>query len=203
MALADHGALQQAVAMGLEIMNRSDDAGALATRVGEWAEQMGDTATGWHAHLVAFSFDQTLAAYAHLKALAGPEWPERAEQVWDILRTQAMVPVATSVFLHEGRIDDAIRACNNEWTSPEILLDVGSAAVRVQPRWVIDRLSREAFAIIEAGRSPQYQEAAALLALVRDAYRETDNDAGWVAVKSGILARHARKYTLVPLIRPL
>ena len=116
-----------------------------------------------------------------------------------------MVHVATTIFLNEGMIDDAIAACNNHdrWASLEVVLDVGSAAVRVQPSWVIDRLSREAFAIIQAGRSPQYREAAALLELVRDAYREQENDAGWTAMKSGTLAEHSRKYALMPLIRPL
>jgi hypothetical protein len=42
-----------------------------------------------------------------------------------------------------------------------------------------------------------------LLTLVREAYRQQNDDAGWMALKMEVLAQHARKYTLVPLIQAL
>lgn len=204
-ALAEQGAVEPAVSLGVDALAEcAGPATALASRVGELAEALGDPKAAWAAHFRSFADYATPAKYTHLKGIAGAQWPERAESVWDVLREHAAVDVATQVFLAEGMVPDAIRACaRSSWVGLETLKTVGEAAIAVQPQWVVDQLSSAALAIIEAGRSHQYRDAADLLALVRDAFRSQDNEAGWTAMKADLLTKHYRKYTLTPLLKAL
>jgi uncharacterized Zn finger protein len=112
--------------------------------------------------------------------------------------------IAVHIFLQEGKIPELIGAWDKLVRhNSDLLEDVGKAALAEQPDWVIERVSKEAMAIIDGAQSPHYRQAARLLAIVRDAYRASDNDIGWQTYKSGILFTHKYKYTLVPLISPL
>jgi hypothetical protein len=202
-ALARQDAIQQAVALGVEILRVSGHGAGLANRVAALAEQTGDRATAWDALFRAFSEYPTVKTYGRLKALSELQWQERAFLVWDVLRRTVLLSVATQMFLDEGMVDEAIAVCERSWVGTEVLLAVGEKAVHVQPKWVIERVTREALSIIQAGRSTYYRQAVALLTLVREAYRQQNDDAGWMALKMEVLAQHARKYTLVPLIQAL
>jgi len=68
---------------------------------------------------------------------------------------------------------------------------------------VIRTCRREAEAIMDAGKSQYYDRAAQWLAHAASAYRADGRTGEFQGYLSELIARHARKYRLVPLLQKL
>jgi uncharacterized Zn finger protein len=106
------------------------------------------------------------------------------------------------IFLHEGLIEDAMRAV--EGSGDDSLIEqVVEAAIPRHPDWAI-RMSREqAESIMNQGKSPYYHLAGRWLEKARAAYRAAGGQAEWQTYLGELIARHRRKHRLVPTLEAL
>jgi hypothetical protein len=199
------GAKTEALKFGLAMLNRLPQSdGKPAQRIADCAAALGWSDESLRGYQLAFQLSPALGLYDRVKFLAATQWPAISQEIWHQLQGEVPGDIAVHIFLQEGKIPELIGAWDKLVRhNSDLLEDVGKAALAEQPDWVIERVSKEAMAIIDGAQSPHYRQAARLLAIVRDAYRASDNDIGWQTYKSGILFTHKYKYTLVPLISPL
>jgi uncharacterized Zn finger protein len=80
---------------------------------------------------------------------------------------------------------------------------VAAAAVQRRPDWVIRTCRGQAERIMDEGKARHYHHAVRWLELVRAAYLAAGREAEWAAYRDGLIARHKRKYSLVPLLERL
>jgi uncharacterized Zn finger protein len=80
---------------------------------------------------------------------------------------------------------------------------VADAVTTSHPAWVIKLARAQAHAIIEGANSGHYDAAARWLARWRDAARASGDESAWRAYLDDLMARHRRKYRLMPLLRAL
>jgi len=80
---------------------------------------------------------------------------------------------------------------------------VVEAAIPRHPDWAI-RMSREqAEFIMSQGKSPYYHQAGRWLEKARAAYRAAGGQTEWQTYLGELIARHRRKYSLVPMLEAL
>jgi uncharacterized Zn finger protein len=80
---------------------------------------------------------------------------------------------------------------------------VADAAVASHPDWVIKASRQQAEPIMDEGRAQYYDAAAHWLGKARAAYQATERQQEWQRYLAALLARHQRKYKLVPLLKSL
>ena len=150
----------------------------------------------------------SLAAYQAVQRLAGDRWPALREELLAGLRGQtSLVPQApVDIFLEEGLVDDAIGALEASpaaFSNYVLVERVADAATPTRPDWVIRTCQAQAERIMDAGKAPHYHHAVGWLSRVKTAYLAAGQAAEWRTYLSEVLARHKRKYSLVPLLERL
>ena len=106
------------------------------------------------------------------------------------------------IFLHEGLIEDAMRAVEGS-SDYSLIGQVVEAAIPSHPDWAI-RMSREqAEFIMNQGKSPYYHQAGRWLEKARAAYRAAGGQTEWQTYLGELIARHRRKHSLVPRLEAL
>ena len=128
------------------------------------------------------------------------------EELLNTLRTKPVASRAQiEIFLYEGLIDEAITAISDGYVSHELVDLVVDASLKSNSHhdWVIEACRRQAEAIIEGGKSQLYGAAARWLEKAREASISAGRDAEWRAYMQDTIARHKRKYSLVPLLQAL
>jgi uncharacterized Zn finger protein len=80
---------------------------------------------------------------------------------------------------------------------------VVDAAALSHPDCVIKTARWQAEQLMDGGNAQYYGAAARWLTRVRDAYRSTGREPNWQAYHQELIAGHARKYKLVPLLKAL
>lgn len=192
--------------------SRSRDLPALRLRKADLAVWLRELAAGHDrpdlaltAALAAVREQPSLENYVAARDLAGDRWSAlRDEALADLRRmTGRANHERVDIFVHERLIDDAIRIADGAGYDPALVETVARAALASHPGWVFDTALGQANPIMDEGRSGQYEDAARWLSLARDAAREAGRGGEWRAYIDGVIARHARKYKLMPLIRPL
>jgi uncharacterized Zn finger protein len=176
----------------------------LATWVAELALGMGESGRALDAALIAFREAPELAAYQRVKDLAGERWPELQREILVYLRQgrsyYSQGPV--EIFLHEGFVEDAVHAV--ESSANYALLDqVVDAAIPSHAEWAIQTCCQQAESIMNQGKSQYYHHAARWLQKARAAYRTADRVTEWETYLCEIMARHRRKYSLIPMLETL
>ncbi len=189
---------------GLMLPNQPGSRLLLATWLREEAAVMGDRERALAAAEITFQDQVNLANYLRLAELAGEQWPEWRPKLLNIARTSGgyVVDGKVDVFLHEGLVDDAIAALG-ENPSHTPLEKVVDAAIQSHPDWVIKMCKRQAEYIMDNGKSQLYGAAARWLSKARQAYLATGRTKEWQAYLDEQLREHSRKYSLVPLLKPL
>jgi uncharacterized Zn finger protein len=106
------GRVQEAVDYGLQSLNSTQEALALATWMADLALGMGETGRALDATLIAFRRAPELVAYQRVEVLAGERWPEfRTALLAHLRRGRSYFPQGpVAIFLREGLAEDAIRA---------------------------------------------------------------------------------------------
>ena len=117
-------------------------------------------------------------------------------------RTGYSSQAVVEVFLYEGLIDDAIRALGGypHYSTVELVVN---AAIESRPDWCIQACKQQAEPIMDRGQSKYYQRAAYWLGRAKAAYLSVGRSDEWQAYLDLLLQKHARKYSLVPLIKEL
>jgi uncharacterized Zn finger protein len=216
-ALRAKGAIEQALNVarhGLS-MERPDGRSHPADHVGlvslaHWlrdlAESVGRRELALEAVLVAVRELPGLDDYQDAQSLAGERWPAIREELLKILHEKTYHTRAqVEIYLYEGLIDDAIAAISDAYVSHELVDIVVDGALKNNSHheWVIDACRRQAEVIIEGGKSQLYGAAVRWLEKARQASVAAGRDDEWRAYVQEILARHKRKYSLVPLLEAL
>jgi uncharacterized Zn finger protein len=160
------------------------------------------------AAVVAVRESPNLSDYQAVRALAGARWPAlRAELLARLRQEAAPAPEApVEIFLREGLVDEAIGVLEAEPSSffhYALVERVAEAAVQRHPEWVIRTCRRQAERIMDEGKAQHYRRTVRWLEKARTAYRAAGREAEWDAYLAGLVSRHKRKYSLVPLLKRL
>jgi uncharacterized Zn finger protein len=146
-----------------------------------------------------------LPVYLQVQELDNEGWPARRAELLEHLRMMPRTYYpdgSVAIFLHEGLIDDAIIAVDHGATHT-LVEKVVDAAMSTHPEWVIKTARGQAEPFMDKGKAHYYGVVARWLARARDAYRAAGREAEWLAYHQDLMARHSRKYTLVPLLQQL
>ncbi|MBC8074952.1 MAG: SWIM zinc finger domain-containing protein, partial [Chloroflexales bacterium] len=153
----------------------------------------------------AFRSEPSLARYQTLRDLTGAGWEKLRAGLLAFLRDEQTAwrwrSAAVDIFLHEGLIDDAIRAVGSSGYGD--LARVMDAAIALRPDWVITAATQQAARIVDAGKAQRYDDAIEWLRRARASYRASGRTEGWKAYLDDLRARHGRKYKLMGLIEQL
>ncbi len=204
-ALLVHDAPVKALALGMEVLDRMA-AESLAAKLAEVADRLGDDENAMVLHRIGWSVDPSWDRYQRLKALSGGDWPNLAEELLPTLwkSSRFALSAVTPILLAEGRVQEAISMLESAaWVQPDSAAAIGRAGIAKHAEWVVGYFRQRAMAIVEAGKSADYETAATWLGLVRDAYGELDRSLEWRQLKQELLAVHSRKRALVPLLEAL
>jgi uncharacterized Zn finger protein len=178
--------------------------GELANWLVDLASELGKADLALAAAVVGFKAQMDLASYQRVQSLAGSAWTEYREDLLAHLRQPpAYLPSSgIDVFLYEQLVDDAIAAVDRSG-SYDTIERVARAAVATQPDWVVRTCRSQAERITDAGKAQSYDYAIRWLEIARDAYRVLGQSKEWQAYLQGLIAEHARKYKLRPMLEKL
>lgn len=103
-----------------------------------------------------------------METIAGAEWSKVKSQLLDRLAKAEYASGRINIYLHEGMVDEAIKALNKEsYISYHTLEPVVEAAWQSHPDWVIRQCRRQAEPIMDQGRSKHYHQPRCTLAGAR------------------------------------
>ena len=177
---------------------------ALATWMADLALGMGETGRALEAALLAFRGAPEVTAYQRVQELAGARWPDlRTDLLTQLRQSRASVPQGpVEIFLHEGLVEDAMRAVERG-ASYTLLEQVVDAAIPSHPDWAIHMSREQAEPIMNQGKSQYYHQAGRWLEKARAAYRAAGRQTEWQTYLGELIARHRRKYSLMPRLEAL
>ena len=177
----------------------------LAMFARDLAVRLGETSRALAAAEVFFREQIGLDTYLAVQRLAGEHWSARRDALLDYARANTPIyvaPALAGILLHEGLLGEAI-ALADRAQQPAALALVADAATAIHPDWVISRSRQQAEAIIDTVRATYYPEAATWLRRAKAAYLAAGRADEWRSYIQGLLATHARKRSLTPLLRAL
>jgi len=232
--LVKAGQVEDAVAYGLTHTTSSDEALALAKslrthdhlhdalRVAEhglslpgsiivlarWlhdlASGVGENSLALKAARAAYATSPSLADYQAVQSLAGENWPRIQPELLDRLSQTSSASTKVEIYLHEGMVEQAIRAVDQDrysgYSTVEKVVDV---AWQSHPDWVIRQCKAQAEPIMDEGKSRLYHHAVRWLGKARQAYLGAGRSDEWRAYLQGLISKHYRKYSLRPQLEAL
>jgi uncharacterized Zn finger protein len=232
--LVKAGQVEDAVAYGLTHTRSSDEALALAQslrthdhlhdalRVAEhglslpgsiivlarWlrdlASGVGENSLALKAARAAYATSPSLADYQAVQSLAGENWPRIQPELLDRLSQTSSASTKVEIYLHEGMVEQAIRAVDQDrysgYSTVEKVVDV---AWQSHPDWVIRQCKAQAEPIMDEGKSRLYHHAVRWLGKARQAYLGAGRGDKWRAYLQGLISKHHRKYSLRPQLEAL
>jgi len=204
-ALLEHGATSEALRIAEHGLTLEGERLTLARWLRDAATAAGEPERAVQAGLAAVRALPSLADYQAIQALAGERWPGLRDAVLaELRRTPARSPSAVGeIFLHEGRIADAIAVAEAAPYDYTLVEHVADAAIQSHPDWVIRTARQQAERIMDAGQSKYYHHAVAWLGRARAAALASGRQDEWRQYVASLLARHGRKYSLVPQLKRL
>ena len=204
-ALLEHGATREALRIAEHGLSLEGERLSLARWLREAATAAGEPERAVQAGLAAVRALPSLEDYQAVQAVAGERWPAlRDELLADLRRAAARFPGAVGeILLHEGRIEDAIAVAESAPYEYRLVEQVADAAIPSHPDWVIRTSRQQAERIMDAAQSKYYHYAVAWLERARAASIAAGRQDEWRQYLAGLLARHGRKYSLVPQLQRL
>jgi uncharacterized Zn finger protein len=203
-ALREREELQAALQIAEHGLTLEGTKVSLATWMADLALGMGETGRALEAALLAFRSAPELAAYQKVKELAGERWSELQTELLAHLRQgRSYFPQGpVEIFLHEGLVEDAIRAVEHG-ASYALLEQVVEVATPSHADWAIRVCRQQAEPIMNQGKSQHYHHAARWLGKARAAYRAAGRETEWKTYLGELMAQHRRKSSLVPMLEAL
>ncbi|NJN92763.1 MAG: hypothetical protein HC875_01070 [Anaerolineales bacterium] len=175
----------------------------LARWLRDFATQMFQPDLALRAAKIVFSRSLSLAEYLAAEAVAGSAWPTVKVELLKQLST-AVAGNNIDIYLHEGMVDEAIKAVErSSYPGYDVLERVAEAAIKSHPDWVIGRSRKQAEEIMDAGKSQHYHHAIGWLEKASQAYREAGRGQEWRTYLEGLISKHARKTSLRPRLEGL
>jgi uncharacterized Zn finger protein len=203
--LHEHGHIRATLQIGEHGLGLGDNRlNELARWLREAAAALGEHALALRAARIAFEASAALADYQAIRALAGDGWPTIKGELLATLAARDAAYERTDIYLSEGMIDEAVRAIDaHPYVSHDEVEKVASAAWQSHPDWVIRQCRSQAEPIMDGARSKYYTSAIHWLQIARRAYGAAGRTEEWQAYCQGLIARHGRKYSLVPQLKQL
>jgi uncharacterized Zn finger protein len=232
--LVKAGRAEEAVAYGLAHTTTSDEALALAQslqahdhvhdalRVAEhglslpgsvqslahWlrdlASGLGENDLALKAARTAYAASPSLADYQAVQSLAGEDWPRIQSELLERLARTSQSPIKVEIYLHEGMVEQAIRAVDQDpYPGYNTVEKVVDAAWQSHPDWVIRQCKAQAEPIMDEGKSRLYHHAVRWLGKARQAYLGAGRSEEWRTYLEGLIRKHNRKYSLRPQLEAL
>jgi len=203
--LLEHGATQDSLHIAEHGLTLAGELWTLACWLRDTAAAAGDPDRATPGALVALQESHSLDDYQALQTVAGDRWPTFRDEVLAELRQAATGSPSTvgEIFVYEGLLDDAIAVADSAPYDYAMVEQVADAAIQTHPDWVIRVGRQQAERIMNAGQSRHYHHAIAWLKRSRAAALGAGRQDDWRHYVDSLLARHARKYSLVPQLKPL
>jgi uncharacterized Zn finger protein len=203
-ALRERAVPQAALQIAEHGLSLEGEKVSLATWMADLALGMGETGRALDAALIAFRGAPDLVAYQRVEELAGERWPElRTELLAHLRRGRSYFPQGpVDIFLHEGLVEDAMRAVEGS-ASYALLEQVVEAAIPNHVEWAIRISSQQAESIMDQGKAQHYHHAGRWLEKARAAYLAAGRKSDWQTYLAELMARHRRKYSLMPRLEAL
>jgi uncharacterized Zn finger protein len=206
--LREHGAVQDALEIAEHGLSLNGERRTLATWLRDEAAAVGDADRATRAALVALREHYALDDYQALQAVADERWSRLRDEVLAELRQAASeashAPSGIAeIFVYEGLVDEAIGVADRAPYDYAMVEQVADAAIQTHPDWVIRTGRQHAERIMDSGQSRYYHHAVAWLTRSRAAALVAGRQEDWRRYVDGLLARHARKYSLVPRLKQL
>ena len=156
------------------------------------------------AAIVAFHESLGLEDYQAVHPLAGAHWTQVRAKLLEHLAAVPYAPARIEIYLHEGMVDEAVKAVDEgAYVGYAELERVVDAAAESHPDWAIGQCLRQADSIMDHGKSNYYDHAVRWLSRARALFLTTGRESEWRAHLQDLLARHRRKYSLVPSLKDL
>jgi uncharacterized Zn finger protein len=225
---------QEAVAYGLKYLTMADDALALAQALREhhmhqaalqiaehgltlygntyslapwlrdFAAGIGQIEVALQAARAAFVSSLSLADYQAVQPLAGADWPQVKLELLKRVATEGYTSSQVDIYLHEGMVDEAVKAVDEgRHAGYDTLERVVDAARESHPAWVVRQCKKQAERIMDAGQSKHYHHAVRWLGKARQAYGVAGRIDEWCAYLESLIVEHSRKYSLRPQLEAL
>jgi uncharacterized Zn finger protein len=203
-ALREGGALPEALRVAEHGLTLDGAKEQLGTWLCDLALGVGESELALRAAVAAFRSAPSLELYLRIEQLAGGRWDELKAALLAHLRQDIWYHTGgqVDVFLHEGLVDDAIAAVEEEG-GYGLIAQVMDAVVSQRPEWVIQAARKQAERIIEAGKAQAYHHAVGWLESARAGYRAAGREEEWQAYLAEIRERHGRKWKLMGMIKGL
>ncbi len=203
--LTEHGDVDKAIQLarhGLGLDEQREKA-PLAAWLRDLAREQGMIGLALEMAEQALALNVSLENYLAWQDIAGERWPEfkhRALQV--VAQHEGHVDGKVDIFLHEGMHQEAIDAVESaSWFyNIDKVID---AVKETHPEWAFQRCARRAEAIMDAGKAQKYDVAVSWLRKGRDILLSAGKRAQWEAYLAGVMAKHHRKYKLMPMLKGL
>ena len=211
-ALWEHGQTELALALGehgLQVEAQSSfpyrQSGELAAWVRDRAEEAGRLDLARRAAWKALEASPTADNYRQLAELHGDEWPAHREKALALVQKGTSdLSEAVDILLQEGAYKRAMRLVEEQtWWDERPLIKVIEAVKESEPQWAFEQCRRKAEAIMDAGRSAEYDVAVEWLRRGRDVLLAAGLRQQWQAYLAGLLQKHERKYKLRPMLEAL
>lgn len=176
----------------------------LARWLRDFARQMFQPHLALQAARVAFARSPSLAEYLAVEAVAGQDWPAVKVELLKQLAATNYAPNKIDIYLHEGMVDEAVKAVDrSSYIGYDALERVVDAATASHPDWAIRQCRRQAEEIMDAGKSQHYHHAIRWLEKARQAFQGSDRTQEWRSYLEELINKHARKYSLRPQLEKL
>jgi uncharacterized Zn finger protein len=176
----------------------------LARWLRDFATQVFQPDLALQAARIAFTRSPSLAEYLAAEAAAGSIWPSVKVELLDQLAATAYSGNKIEIYLHEGLVDQAIKAVDDSpYVGYDMLERVVEAATESQPDWAIQQSRLQAERIMDAGKSPHYHHAIRWLEKASQAYARAGQSQEWRSYLAGLISKHARKSSLRPQLEGL
>ena len=168
----------------------------LAVWLREVALEAGDRRRTLLASKVAIIASPVLDEYKALETLSEGEWfPLREEIIADVASSASSYNPQgqIDILLYESLWSKALGVIENIWDSSLVSRTVNKLLSHI-PANVIPLCKKRAEAIMDAGQSARYEEAASWVSKSRDAYLLAQREVEWKEYKAYLLALHGKKY---------
>lgn len=198
-ALYEKGAVEAALQVaerGLSLQQELGTRAALALWLRDTAHRAGQVELAFRMSELVFREQPTLANYQTARTLAGNDWPKLREDLLNYLRRATLFSGQNRVeiFLHEGLVEDAIRALDAEPHPYYALVErVADAAIVSHPDWVIRVCCQRAEEILEQDKANQEEAVISWLTRARSAYVAAKRQTEWVAYLNRLMLRYASR----------
>ncbi|MBE7469285.1 MAG: SWIM zinc finger domain-containing protein [Anaerolineae bacterium] len=203
-ALREHNQPGDALKVAEQGLSLHGESLPLARWLRDFAAQVFQPELALQAAKAAFGRSPSLAEYLAAEAVASSAWPAVKEELLKQLAATNYAPNKIEIYLHEGMIDEAVKAVDkSSYLGYDALERVVDAATESHPDWVIRQCRKQAEEIMDGGKSQHYHHAIHWLEKARQAYLAAGQTQEWRSYLEGLITKHTRKYSLRPQLEAL